>query len=731
MNPTASDILLQTFGYSAFRPLQEEIIQSVMAKKDVLAILPTGGGKSLCYQIPAILSGGLAVVISPLISLMKDQVDQLNKVGVAAVVLNSSLRPEDYQKNKALLIKGQAKLLYIAPESLFKPDIQAMLKTVKPSLFAVDEAHCVSVWGHDFRPEYRQLIRLRGIFPGAVWIALTATATDRVRQDILKCLGLVSPEVFVGSFNRENLFLEVWQRANGYEQIKQILGRYASQSGIIYCFSRKQVDILSEKLAREGYSVRPYHAGLTDEQRHENQRLFVNDSVSIIVATIAFGMGINKPNVRFVVHYNLPKNLESYYQEIGRAGRDGLPSNCILLYNFGDRHKQMVFINEIQNPELRDSAIKHLNDMTAYAEHLDCRRIPLLRYFGETFHSENCNGCDNCTGEKAKGAESDLTEQARLFLSAMTEVDERFGGEHIIDILRGSENEKIRKFRHHELASYEAGKKRSKQEWQALRDIMVQSRLIKKDVENFGVLKILPEGKTVLNGGKKFAVFIPEKEQKQETPRKASGGALVYDEALFEILRKRRKFIADRENVPPYIIFPDTTLIQMSQIYPRDRAQFSRITGVGQVKLEKYFGEFIPIILEYLDKNPDNIPSREDLPQPLRRELPASKNLPKHIETGRRFNSGESPESLAQSYGVKRETVLEHLLRCLKEGYSINAGFIRKLSALPAGESAQILEEFRKQNNGLLKPVFEAFQSKYSYEELRVHQLLFFNRNYE
>lgn len=600
-----SEILKKTFGYDSFWPMQEEIIGAVLSKKDVLAVLPTGGGKSICYQIPAILLPGLTVVISPLISLMKDQVDQLGKLGITAVFLNSSLSTQEYLKNKELIKSGRVKLLYLAPESLFKTDIQSLFnrfEKASPALIAVDEAHCVSMWGNDFRPEYRQLIRLRSIFPETIWIALTATATERVRQDIRQCLGLKSPEVFIGSFNRKNLFLEVMPKSSGFNQLIEILNRYKDQSGIIYCFSRKQVDILSEKLAKNGFSVKPYHAGLSDEERHINQHLFVNDTVSIIVATIAFGMGINKPNVRFVIHYDLPKNLESYYQEIGRAGRDGLPSNCILLYNYGDMRKQLVFIEEIMNPELKASAVKHLNEMVAYAENLDCRRIPLLRYFGEDYHDESCGGCDNCTGKKYVGTVTDLTDLVRLFLSVMSEIEESFGSEHIIDILRGSSNEKIQKFRHDDLASYGLGKKKTKKEWRQIRDLMVQNRLVKKDLDNFGIIKMLPLGGEVLSGKRKFLGHIIKEESERETTGGRLKENLQFDKNLFEILRKLRKSLADREDVPPYIIFPDTSLIQMSRVFPKNKVEFSGITGVGQVKLEKYSEEFISVIKNYVNE---------------------------------------------------------------------------------------------------------------------------------
>lgn len=731
MNVQAKQILKTTFGYDSFRPLQKEIITAALSGRDALAILPTGGGKSLCYQIPALMLPGPAVVISPLISLMKDQVDQLREDGVCAVVLNSTLSLPEIRENRAKLVRGEAKLLYIAPESLFKPDVQALLAQIKPSLVAVDEAHCVSAWGHDFRPEYRQLVRLRELLPNAVWIALTATATQRVRQDIVSSLGLKTPAVFIGSFNRKNLFLDVRPKSGGYSQVKSIVDEFPDQSGIIYCFSRKQVDSLYEALSRDGYSVRPYHAGLSDEERHENQRLFVNDSVSVMVATIAFGMGINKPNVRFVIHNDLPKNIESYYQEIGRAGRDGLPSRCILLYSYADRMKQMVFINEIQNPQLRESAEKHLDAMVAYAEHLDCRRVPLLAYFGEKHPEGNCGGCDRCRPAEKKAKNLDRTDAARLFLSAMVELDERFGGEHIISVLRGSANDKIQRFRHDELAVYGLGKNLSAKDWQALRDEMIEERLIKKDLEAFGVLKMLPAGRDVLSGKSRFMASGKEPFVSKAAPKTSRSSD--YNEGLFQRLRRHRKELADAEGVPPYVVFPDTALIEMARLFPRDAREFSRIGGVGSVKLEKYSRSFLGVIADFLEENPQpeapSTPARIERPSRTAvKPGPSGKKPLRHKEIGTRFNSGESIEAIAAAFGIQPQTVMEHLYRCQQEGIRLDGALLAENAKRYVSDIAPVLEMFERQGNGLLKPVFDAFQGKVDYPALRAVQLVYRNK---
>src|SRR5512137_2066304 len=382
---TSTSVLKDTFGYDSFRPLQREVIENVLARRDTLAVMPTGGGKSLCYQIPALLFDGLTVVVSPLIALMKDQVEQLQAAGVPALFLNSSLQPEEYQENMQRVRSGKVRLLYVAPETLLTPRLFGLLSGVKIDLLTIDDAHCISEWGHDFRPDYRQLVEVRQRFPQAVCLALTATATPRVRADITANLGFAGSNEFVASFNRENLFIEVRPKRDAAQQTLRFLERYKDQSGIIYCFSRKQVDELAYYLERHGHSARPYHAGLEDAERKRNQEAFIRDDAQIIVATIAFGMGINKPNVRFVIHFDLPKSIENYYQEIGRAGRDGLPAHCLLLYSYGDVAKLNYFIDQKEGSERR-VAIEHLNAITRYAEdERICRRKPLLNYFGETY----------------------------------------------------------------------------------------------------------------------------------------------------------------------------------------------------------------------------------------------------------------------------------------------------------------------------------------------------------
>ncbi|PKL87616.1 MAG: DNA helicase RecQ, partial [Ignavibacteriae bacterium HGW-Ignavibacteriae-2] len=474
----AHTILNDVFGYKTFRPLQEKIIQSILHKKDALVIMPTGGGKSLCYQIPALIFEGLTIVVSPLISLMKDQVEQLHQLGIGAIFLNSSLNAEEYQNNIELLLNGKVKLLYVAPETLFMDKTIRLLDSIKVDCITVDEAHCISEWGHDFRPEYRKLAEVRNHFPETVCIAFTATATPRVQQDIIQSLKLKNAAEFIASFNRENLYLEIIPKTGGVDQTIKFLRKYPNQSGIIYCFSRKQVDSLYNDLLHAGYSVLPYHAGLKDEERKNNQELFIRDDVQIIVATIAFGMGINKSNVRFVIHYDLPKNIESYYQEIGRAGRDGLRSHCLLLFSYADILKIRYFINQKESKEKR-IAEDHLNAMLDYAETGVCRRVPMLSYFGEKTNIKKCGMCDNCNSNEKDLV--DVTIPAQKFLSCVKRTNEIFGASYIVDVLRGSKSDKVLNNGHDKLSTYNIGSEYTKKQWMYLSHQLIHNQLLESD----------------------------------------------------------------------------------------------------------------------------------------------------------------------------------------------------------------------------------------------------------
>ena len=590
--PMKLEILRSVFGYDSFRPLQETCIQSVLDKKDTLLIMPTGGGKSICYQIPALMMPGLTLVISPLISLMKDQVSQLKNLGVEAEVLNSSLTWDEYDINKSKVASGKTKLLFLAPETLFKEDILEMLRSCRVDCVTIDEAHCISEWGHDFRPEYRRIKDLRDHFPKAVFLAVTATATPRVRQDIMTNLALKNPRELIASFNRDNLFYEVIPKQRATDQTIDYINKFKNQSGIIYCFSRKQVDTLTNDLNYFGFKALPYHAGLSDEVRHKNQELFIRDDVPIMVATIAFGMGINKPNVRFVIHYDLPKNIESYYQETGRAGRDGLPSQCLLLFSSGDANKIKYFIDQKTDESQKRVAQNHLNTIIAYAQSHQCRRIPLISYFGENYAVENCGLCDNCL--KPPEETANLTIPAIKFLQCISETEERFGAMHVINVLRGSEAERILNYNHHHCKTFGAGRDWSIKQWQHLVQQMLSQNLLEKN-DDYGVLSLSRGSYEVLGGKRPFRGYLLEENILPARTIKPKQNE-SYDTALFEKLRVKRKELADKTGVPPYIIFSDKSMIDMCHRKPKTKAEFSEVFGVGAQKLEKFSAVFIHTI---------------------------------------------------------------------------------------------------------------------------------------
>jgi len=605
MNSEASWLgaLKRYFGFTSFRPLQAEIIRGVMAGEDVFALLPTGGGKSLCFQLPALLRPGLTLVVSPLIALMKDQVDAMQAAGIAATFLNSTLKPDESRRRLAGLHRGQFVLLYVAPERLMLPGFLEDLEKWNMNLIAVDEAHCISEWGHDFRPEYRQLARLRELFPRVPMMALTATATTRVREDIVKLLELRAPRIFVASFNRPNLTYRVIAKNKATQQVLEYLRAHPRDSGIIYCHSRKGAEQLAGRLEEKGIRARPYHAGLTAPQRSENQELFLRDEVRIVCATIAFGMGINKPNVRFVIHHDLPKNIEGYYQETGRAGRDGLPGECILLFNPGDTVKQMMFIEEKPAAE-QDIAREQLRRIVHYAEASCCRRAELLRYFGETMDGTACGACDNCLAPRAT---FDGTVAAQKLLSCVFRIRQHshfdVGLNHVVEVLTGADTDRIRRWRHNALSTYGIGREHGRNEWQAIGRELTRLGYLRQAPGKFSTLELTPEGLAALRERKPITLTQPmtAPPEKEKVPR---AGEITCDEELFERLRQLRKRVADERNVPAYIIFSDVSLRQMARHYPSDDEQMARINGVGEKKLKEFGAVFLSEIAAHLGQNP-------------------------------------------------------------------------------------------------------------------------------
>jgi ATP-dependent DNA helicase RecQ len=703
MKGNPGKILKKVFGYDEFRPLQAEIIDSVLNRQDALVIMPTGGGKSICYQIPALIFSGPTVVVSPLISLMKDQVEQLAELGVSAVCLNSSISRQEYGKNIGLIKQGKTNLLYIAPETLLKPGILDLLSSAKVSCLAIDEAHCISEWGHDFRPEYRQLAGVRSRFSDAVCVALTATATPRVQQDIKNSLNIKSSNEYIGSFNRENLFIRIVSKADPVDQTVSFIRQFPDQSGIIYCFSRRQVDDLSKMLERKGFSVRPYHAGLSDEERKKNQELFIKDDVLIIVATIAFGMGINKPNVRFVIHYDLPKNIESYYQEIGRSGRDGLRSECMLLFSYGDIQKIKYFINQKPAHEKRVANI-HLQALLKFAETEICRRIPLLGYFGEDYSIKTCGMCDNCLADKSDKKElKDITVYAQKFLSCVKRTGEIFGAVHVVDVLRGSESKKVLKFGHQSLSTYGIGKDLSKKQWFHLSRQLLHKGLITQDME-YGGLKLSERAWEVFKGKENVYGRI-EADEIKVVKKKPTENITDFDEKLFDRLRKKRKEIADQAKVPPYVIFSDRTLIEMSAFFPQTIKNMEDIYGIGEEKLKKYGSIFLEIICEYCEKH-----SIDERPKEIgQRKRKTSKQTGKlrHVIIGEAYNAGESIEKIMTQYSIKLVTVLDHLFKYYLESNKVRSDGLLSVSALSQKEVQAVLETFDRLGYEYLSPIFK------------------------
>ncbi len=596
--PDLCALLKDYFGFITFRAHQEEIIRSVLVGHDTFALLPTGGGKSLCYQLPAVARPGLTLVVSPLIALMKDQVDSLTASGILATFLNSSISPGEARNRVAKLFEGKYKLLYVAPERVMQSGFVNDLKQWSPTLIAIDEAHCISEWGHDFRPEYRQLVHLRKIFPQVPVLALTATATERVRADIIGQLQFKSPKVFVGSFNRPNLTYKILEKASAYDQLLEILKRRPKESGIVYCQSRKSSDSLATKLSEDGITALPYHAGMEAEDRGKNQEAFIRDDARVICATIAFGMGINKPNVRFVIHYDLPKNIEGYYQETGRAGRDGLPSDCILLFSAGDVVKIRRFIDE-KPPQERDIAHQQLEQVVHFAESGECRRTALLRYFGETYPETNCKSCDNCLNPKQS---YDGTVAAQKYLSCVFRVKEKsghaMGMAHIAEILVGKNSEKIRRFGHDRLSTYGIGKDLPASAWSSIGRELIRLGYLRQVPEIMNAVELTAEGRAILKERKQ--IFLMARSSEKAAQKKIED----CDSMLFEELRVLRKQLADERSVPAYVIFSDVTLREIARKYPGDLGAFAQVSGVGERKLAEFGAIFIKTVSAYLKVHP-------------------------------------------------------------------------------------------------------------------------------
>lgn len=706
---TPSQTLQKYFGYSTFRHQQEAIIKNILNKRDVLTLMPTGGGKSLCYQLPAVLLDGLTLVISPLIALMKDQVDALNVNGIPAAFLNSSQSPNEQTEISIKLKNNHIKLLYLAPERLFGKDARLMdfLKKLPVSLIAIDEAHCISHWGHDFRPEYLALSGLKEEFPKVPVIALTATADKLTKKDILEKLNLKNPEVFVSSFNRENITYKVAAKRNSFNQLLAFLEGHKDDSGIVYCLSRKSTEKLAEDLKTAGYRAEAYHAGLDNTVKARTQEAFLRDEVRIIVATIAFGMGINKSNVRYVVHMDLPKNIEGYYQETGRAGRDGLPSDALLLFAPGDGVKLKQFAMGEDNPEQSRIMLKKLDDMVKYCQLHSCRRQYLLNYFDEAF-PPNCGACDVCLTEFKT---FDATLIAQKVLSAVARLRERFGSAYIIDFLRGSKSEKIWQ-EHKQLKTYGIGNDISKPEWQRYLSELMRQGYLEATNDMYPVLKLTTKSEAVLKGMQK--VELPEIEKVEEQQRHQ---VLPFEAPLLNDLRSLRSNIAHHENVPPYIILSDLGLQEMATYLPLSLDELRLISGFGDVKLARYGREFLEPVKTYAGKNGLASRMQQKSPKRERKTNGERSSVPRPSDTAREsftmYRSGKSVAEIAESRGLTAATIEGHL------SFYIYKGEMEVTELVTPDKIQPIKDAVESYGAEKLSPLKEVLGDDFSYGEIK------------
>lgn len=595
----AARVLRDTFGYQQFRPGQLEIVTEAASGRDCLVVMPTGGGKSLCYQLPALLMDGMALVVSPLISLMKDQVDQLTANGISAGYLNSAQTREQQYDVISACRRGHIKLLYVAPERLVMDNFLEQLSGWNLSLLAVDEAHCISQWGHDFRPEYRALGTLRNHFPGLPFIALTATADETTRQDILRLLALRNPLIHISSFDRPNIRYTLIEKFKPTDQLLRFVQSQRGKSGIIYCNSRKKVEDAADRLRAKGLSVAAYHAGMDNESRDRVQEAFQRDDLQIVGATVAFGMGINKPNVRFVVHFDIPRNIESYYQETGRAGRDGLPAEAVLFYDPADMVWLRRCLDEKPEGELQDIERHKLNAMNAFAEAQTCRRLVLLNYFGES-QQKPCGNCDICLDPPQQ---YDGLLDAQKALSCVYRVGQRFGMGYVAELLRGANNTRIREFGHDKLPVYGIGKDKTHEHWISILRQLIHLGLLTQNVAQYSALQLTEAARPVLRGEVALQLAVPRVLNLKMKSRSASAAKSLssnYDRRLFAKLRNLRKAIADEENVPPYVVFNDATLLEMAEQQPTRESELLSVNGVGHRKLERFGQAFLAMIREHL-----------------------------------------------------------------------------------------------------------------------------------
>ena len=708
--PQVIDVLKTRFGYESFLPLQEEIVHHVLGKEHCLVLMPTGGGKSLCYQLPALCLDGLTLVVSPLIALMKDQVDALRANGVPAAFVNSSMTAAEIDGVHTAALMGRVKILYIAPERLVVPGFVSFLDSVSVGLIAIDEAHCISEWGHDFRPDYRNLKALRARFPDVPCIALTATATERVREDIVTQLDISDGKTFISSFNRKNLSYTVLRKRDQFGDLLGLLSRHKGESAIIYCFSRKGTEELVEDLRGEGLSALAYHAGLDPSVRRSNQERFIRDEVPIIVATIAFGMGIDKPDVRLIVHYDMPKSVESYYQETGRAGRDGLPSDCVLFYSPGDRSRQEYWIGQMEDEQEQRRARRKLDGMVEYSELTGCRRAYLLRYFGEELGDPNCGGCDVCLADME---EFDATVIAQKILSAVIRTGERYGSAHVANVLRGSRAQRVIEPGHDKLSVYGIVRELSKDEIQGITRQLIDGGLLAKAEGEYPTLSVTTQGREFLRS--RATLRLARNKERPSGKKPSDRSRLDYDRGLFELLRDLRRTLAEERGVPPYVVFGDVSLVEMAYFLPQSRESFSRVSGVGAAKLEEYGEVFVKRIREYAEQH--GLDEREKPPEP-RKSRSVRRPGSTYAKTLELFRQGLSLADIATQRDLSPGTIIGHLERLAAHGEEIDVRH-----QLDPERFDLVKTEIERSESPWLSTIRDALGDGYSYDEIRLVRL--------
>ncbi|WP_242280033.1 DNA helicase RecQ [Bacillus cereus group sp. BfR-BA-01428] len=696
----AQELLASYFGYSSFRRGQDETIKNVLDGKDTVCIMPTGGGKSICYQIPALVFEGTTLVISPLISLMKDQVDTLVQNGISATYINSSISITEANQRIQLAKQGHYKLLYVAPERLDSMEFVDQLIDMKIPMIAIDEAHCISQWGHDFRPSYLHIHRILDYLPEKpLVLALTATATPQVRDDICNTLGINQENTIMTTFERENLSFSVIRGQDRNAYLADYIRQNQKESGIIYAATRKVVDQLYEDLMKAGVSVSKYHAGMSDHDRNEQQELFLRDEVSVMVATSAFGMGIDKSNIRYVIHYQLPKNMESYYQEAGRAGRDGLDSACILLYASQDVQVQRFLIDQSTGESRFSNELEKLQNMTDYCHTEQCLQSFILQYFGEE-PKEDCGRCGNCTDNRES---IDVTRESQMVLSCMIRTNQRFGKQMIAQVLTGSKNKKVIEFNFHTLPTYGLLSNRSVKEVSEFIEFLISDELIAVEHGTYPTLKVTEKGKEVLLG--KENVLRKERVETRQ---------IVQDHPLFEVLREVRKEIAQGEGVPPFVIFSDQTLKDMCAKMPQSDSELLTVKGIGEHKLVKYGSHFLQAVQHFIEENPNYAETiKTEVVTERKKTGKASANS--HLETYEMYKQDIDLDEIAKERGLSKQTIENHLIRCFEDGMEVDWN-----SFVPA-EYEQLIETAVQNAEGGLKSIKEQLPNEVSYFMIRAY----------